>query len=202
MTPAHDTAATAAPAPPPARLSARDGAFMIARGAAGAAFGLATVFWPRVQLASAAQLAIGVRTAALVTLGYLLVAGILLFLQSVRQRGTVRLVLQCEAIIVLPAAVFLLLAQQPGQLRAAVCIWALLHGLLELWMYRVRRAEPMAADFLISAGLHVLLAVIVGFGTQMAALSVFGFAGAAVLIVSVLFIVGGATRRMRARKEA
>ncbi len=175
---------------------------MIGRGICGAAFGLATIFWHREQLASAAQLAIGVRTAALVTLVYIVVQAVLLAAQSLRQRGTPRLILQCQAIVALPAVIFLALAQEPGQLRAAVCIWAFLHGLLEVWMYRERRSEAMSTDFLISACLYLLLGIILAFGTGLAALSVFGFAGAAVLISSVLFIVGGVSRRMRSRREA
>jgi hypothetical protein len=53
----------------------------------------------------------------------------------------------------------------------------------------------MSSDFLITGGIHVLLAVILFAGTDMNALSVLGFTGAAALVAGVFSIVGGTARR-------
>ena len=175
---------------------------MIVQGSLGVLFGLASAFWHRDQLAGPTQLTIGVRTVAIAACVFLAAQAIVLVIQSLRTTVTPALILQAQAVISLPAVVFLLLASQPGQLRGAVTIWALMYGLLEGWMYYTRRAEKMSTDFLISGGLYVLLGVILLFGTSMGALTVFGFFGAAALISGILFIVGGATRRMRKRSNA
>lgn len=186
------------PAITPAQLRAT-GTWMLARGALGFAFGLATVFWPRQELSGATQLTLSVGTADWVIIAYLGLNALLLIPSAGAVAPPVRTALLGQAVVVIPAIVFLLIADTSAELRAAVCIWALLHGGLELWMYRTVRCLPMASDHLIAAGCHLLLGVIVGFGTDMGALTVFGFTGAAVLIASVLYMLGGYSRRSRAR---
>lgn len=202
----------------------RMGMWMFIRGIAGVAFGLATVFWPRETLANITQLTLGVDVADYVILAYLVLSAVLLVGQALAVRSAARTVtgsagasgqagasgpapvfgqfvtgLLGQAIVVIPTGIFLLIADTPAQLRAAVCIWAVLHGSVELWLYRLARTAPMASDHLLAAFCHVLLGVIVGFGDDMGALTVFGFAGAAVLIASVLYMLGGYTRVSRAR---
>ncbi|MDN5737012.1 MAG: hypothetical protein L0H05_12515, partial [Brevibacterium aurantiacum] len=107
-----------------------------------------------------------------------------------------------QAIITVPAIVFLFLAEQPAELRAAMSIWALLHGLLELWNYRQLKSHPMASDFLIAAACHVLLGVILMFGDGFGALWILGFTGVATLIAGVIFIIGGYSRISKAKQVA
>lgn len=175
------------------------GRWMFARGLLGFAFGMATVFWPRDILANATQLTLGVQTVDWVLIAYLSASAILLVLAGRGVPQPVRTALLGQAVVVVPAVVFLLIADTPPQLRAAVCIWAILHGALELWIHRTLRTSPMASDHLIAAGCHLLLGVILAFGTDMGALTIFGFAGAAVVIASVLYMVGGYSRVARAR---
>lgn len=175
------------------------GRWMFARGLLGFAFGMATVFWPRDILANATQLTLGVQTVDWVLIAYLSASAILLVLAARGVPQPVRTALLGQAVVVVPAVVFLLIADTPPQLRAAVCIWAILHGALELWIHRTLRTSPMASDHLIAAGCHLLLGVILAFGTDMGALTIFGFAGAAVVIASVLYMVGGYSRVARAR---
>lgn len=175
------------------------GRWMFARGLLGFAFGMATVFWPRDILANATQLTLGVQTVDWVIIAYLALSAVLLVLAARRAPQPVRTALLGQAVVVVPAVVFLLIADTPPQLRAAVCIWAILHGALELWIHRTLRAAPMASDHLIAAACHLLLGVILAFGSDMGALTIFGFAGAAVVIASVLYMVGGYSRVARAR---
>src|SRR5699024_2467485 len=56
--------------------------------------------------------------------------------------------------------------------------------------------------FLIAAGVHVLLGIILVFGDGMEALSILGFTGAATLIAGVIFIIGGYSRLSKARQLA
>src|SRR5699024_575703 len=73
---------------------------------------------------------------------------------------------------------------------------------LEFYSWRQLRAQPMASDFLIAAGVHVLLSIILLFGDGMEALSILGFTGAAALIAGVIFIIGGYSRLSKARQLA
>lgn len=175
------------------------GRWMFVRGLLGFAFGMATVFWPRDILADPTQLTLGVQTVDWVIMAYLVVSAVLLVLAARSTPQPVRTALLGQAVVVVPAVVFLLIADTPPQLRAAVCIWAILHGALELWVHRTLRTSPMASDHLIAAGCHLLLGVILAFGSDMGALTIFGFAGAAVVIASVLYMVGGYSRVARAR---
>lgn len=175
------------------------GRWMFVRGLLGFAFGMATVFWPRDILADPTQLTLGVQTVDWVIMAYLVVSAVLLVLAARSTPQPVRTALLGQAVVIVPAVVFLLIADTPPQLRAAVCIWAILHGALELWIHRTLRTSPMASDHLIAAGCHLLLGVILAFGSDMGALTIFGFAGAAVVIASVLYMVGGYSRVARAR---
>lgn len=175
------------------------GRWMFVRGLLGFAFGMATVFWPRDILADPTQLTLGVQTVDWVIMAYLVVSAVLLVLAARSTPQPVRTALLGQAVVVVPAVVFLLIADTPPQLRAAVCIWAILHGALELWVHRTLRTSPMASDHLIAAGCHLLLGVILAFGSDMGALTIFGFSGAAVVIASVLYMVGGYSRVARAR---
>src|SRR5699024_8803957 len=64
------------------------------------------------------------------------------------------------------------------------------------------KAQPMASDYLISSGVHVLLGIILVFGDGMEALSILGFTGAATLIAGVIFIIGGYSRISKGRPLA
>lgn len=175
------------------------GTWMIVRGILGVAFGLATAFWPREMVGGPTNLFIGVHTAGYIVGAFLILQAIALLLQARVTPTGPRTPLIGQAIVVIPALIFLLLAGDPGQLRAAVCVWAFLHGVLELWLYAQVKSLPNAQDYLIAGGLHVLLGVVLAAGTTMQALSVAGFAGAAVLISGVFYIIGGFTRRSRFR---
>ncbi|RAE31178.1 hypothetical protein DN524_32160, partial [Burkholderia multivorans] len=96
--------------------------------------------------------------------------------------------------------VFLAIADTPAELRAALSIWAILHGLIELWNYRKLVHHPMATDFLISAAVHILLGIILLAGDTLAALDIVGLTGAAALIAGVIFIIGGYSRMSRVRQ--
>ena len=170
---------------------------MVIRGGLAVVFGLATVFWPREQIGSPANLNITVDTADDLLLAYLILHGLLVLAQGLGTRTDMRMPLLGQAVVVIPGVLFLLVADAPSQLRAAIAVWALLHGLLELWIWRGHRDEGMSSDFLITGGIHVLLGVILFAGTDMNALSVLGFTGAAALVAGVFSIVGGVARRSR-----
>jgi len=172
---------------------------MVLRGGLAVVFGLVTVFWPREQIGSPTNLNIAVTTVDVLLLVYLALHGILVLAQGLRTHSDMRMPLLGQAVVVVPGIVFLLLADATGQLRAAIAVWAVLHGLIELWIWRAHRDERMSSDFLIVGGIHVLLGVIVLAGTDMNALSVLGFTGAAAMIAGVFSLVGGYSRRSRSR---
>ncbi|WP_208085401.1 HdeD family acid-resistance protein [Brevibacterium atlanticum] len=179
----------------------RFGAPMIVRGILGVVFGIVTVFWPR-DATNPAQLRLPTDVVDHLAIAYLILFALVLVFEAVRAPLTMRTAIYGQAVITVPAIVFLFLADQPAELRAALSIWALLHGALEFWSYRQLRSQPMASDFLIAAGVHVLLGVILIFGDGMEALSILGFTGAATLIVGVIFIIGGYSRLSKARQLA
>ncbi len=175
---------------------------MAVRGGLAIVFGLVTVFWPREQIGSPANLNVSVSTVDAILLAYLVLNGLLVLLQGLATRTDTRMPLLGQAVVVIPGLVFLLLADVPGELRAAIAVWAILHGALELWIWRLVRDERMSSDFLIAGGIHVLLGVIVLAGSDMNALSVMGFAGAAAMIAGVFYVVGGYSRLSRTQGGA
>lgn len=175
------------------------GSPMIVRGILGVAFGFATVFWPR-DAASPKHLSMGVDIVDILSISYLVLFALTLVYQGLRSPLNVRTAAFGQAVITIPAIVFLFLAEQPAELRAALSIWALLHGLIELWNYRQLKSHPMASDFLIAAACHVLLGVILMFGDGFGALWILGFTGVATLIAGVIFIIGGYSRISRAKQ--
>jgi uncharacterized membrane protein HdeD (DUF308 family) len=179
----------------------RLGAPMIVRGILGVAFGLVTVFWPRDDT-NPAQLSLPTDVVDHLAIGYLILFALVLVFQAARSPLNVRTAVYGQAVIAIPAIVFLFMADQPAELRAALSIWALLDGALEFYSWRQLRAQPMASDFLIAAGVHVLLGIILVFGDGMEALSILGFTGAATLIAGVIFIIGGYSRLSKARQLA
>src|SRR5690606_3613619 len=165
--------------------------------------GLATVFWPREQIGSPANLNIRLDIADELLLAYPLLLGILVLVHSLPPRTDMRIPLLGPAVGASPGVLFFLVTDTHGQLRATFAVWAVLHGILELWIWRGHRDEAMTSAFLIIGGIHVLLGVILFAGTDMNALSVLGFTGAAALIAGVFSIVGGTARRSdRARTRA
>ncbi|GAA1860423.1 hypothetical protein [Brevibacterium marinum] len=174
------------------------GSPMIVRGILGVAFGFATVFWPR-DAASPKHLSIGVDIVDILSISYLVLFALALVYQGLRSPLNVRTAVFGQAVITIPAIVVLFLAEQPAELRAALSIWALLHGLIELWNYRRLKSHPMASDFLIAAACHVLLGVILMFGDGFGALWILGFTGVATLIAGVIFIIGGYSRISKAK---
>lgn len=174
---------------------------MIVRGILGVAFGFATVFWPRDSV-NPAQLYLGVDVVDILCISYLVLFALALVFQALRSPLSVRTAVYGQAVITIPAIVFLFLADQPAELRAAVSIWALLHGLIELWNYRQLKAHPMASDFLIAAACHVLLGIILIFGDGFDALWILGFTGVATLIAGVIFVIGGYSRISKAKQVA
>lgn len=177
------------------------GAPMIVRGILGVLFGFATVFWPR-DAVNPMQLSLGVDIVDLLSIGYLALLALALVYQALRSPLSVRTAIFGQAIITIPAIVFLFMADQPAEVRAALSIWAVLHGLIELWNYRKLVHHPMASDFLISAAVHILLGIILMFGTDFQALAIIGFTGAASLIAGVIFIIGGYSRISKGRQAA
>lgn len=204
------------------------GTWMFVRGAWGFVFGIATVFWPRVPLSGMTQLSVTVGTADLLLLVFLVGSALLLVAEGIAlgrsvtgstrasgttnasgaskapeaisaQAATLRTALFGQAIVTIPGLVFLVLADIPAELRAAVAVWSLLHGLLELWVWSNQRSKPMASDFLIGAVLHVGLGIVIFAASTMGALTVLGSAGAVVTVASVLYMLGGYSRRSRAR---
>ncbi len=172
---------------------------MIIRGILGVLFGFATVFWPR-DSHTPTQLSLRVDVVDVLSISYLVLFALALVYQAFRAPLSVRTAMLGQAVIAIPAIVFLFLADHPSELRAALSIWALLHGLLELWNYRQLKSHPMASDFLISAGCHGLLGIILIFGDDFQALAILGFTGAATLIAGVIFIIGGYSRLSRAKQ--
>ena len=169
--------------------------WMIARGLWSVIFGIVVVFWPRVQVDSPFNTAVGVRTAALLILAYIVVQGLMLLGQAAK---TPALRTQLgQAVVVLPAAGFLAFATEAGGVRAAIMVWALLHGLLEAWIYVRVKHQRMSTDFAIAAAVHLLLAVAMILGSNMKALSEMGLTGAAATIIGVVYAVGGFTRNNR-----
>src|SRR5699024_7040122 len=179
----------------------RLGAPMIVRGILGVVFGLVTVFWPRGGT-NPAQLSLPTDVVDHLAIGYLILFALVLVFQAARSPLNVRTAVYGQAVIAIPAIVFLFMADQPADLRAALSIWALLHGALEFYSWRQLRAQPMASDFLIASGVHVLLGIILVFGDGMEALSILGFTGAATLIAGVIFIIGGYSRLSKGRQLA
>lgn len=174
---------------------------MIVRGILGVVFGLATVFWPR-DSHDPRSLSLGTDVVDYLAIAYLVLFALTLIYQGLRSPLSVSTAVHGQAVITIPAIVFLLLADDPAEVRAAISIWALLHGLIELWNYRQLKSLPMPSDFLISAGCHVLLGVILIFGDGFDALWILGFTGVAVLIAGVIFIIGGYSRLSRAKQMA
>ena len=174
---------------------------MIVRGILGVIFGLATVFWPR-DSHDPRFLSLGTDVVDYLAIAYLVLFALTLVFQGLRSPLSVRTTVYGQAVITIPAIVFLLLADEPAEVRAAISIWALLHGLIELWNYRQLKSHPMPSDFLISAGCHVLLGVILIFGADFDALWILGFTGVAALIAGVIFIIGGYSRLSRAKLVA
>ncbi|SMX98637.1 HdeD family acid-resistance protein [Brevibacterium antiquum] len=177
------------------------GAPMVVRGILGVAFGFATVFWPR-DAASPKHLSMGVDIVDILSISYLVLFALALVYQGLRAPLSVRTAVYGQVVITIPAIVFLFLADQPAELRAALSIWALLHGLIELYNYRQLKSHPMASDFLIAAACHVLLGVILIFGDGFGALWILGFTGVATLIAGVIFIIGGYSRISKAKQIA
>lgn len=188
-------------APQAIAAASRLGWPMVVRGILGVAFGIVTVFWPRDSI-NPAQLSLPTDVVDHLAIGYLILFALALVFQAVRSPLNVRTAIFGQAVIAIPAIVFLFLADQPAELRAALSIWALLHGALEFWAYRQLRSQPMASDFLIASGVHVLLGIILVFGDGMEALSILGFTGAATLIAGVIFIIGGYSRLSKGRQLA
>lgn len=188
-------------APQAIAAASRLGWPMVVRGILGVAFGIATVFWPR-DAVNPAQLSLPTDVVDHLAIGYLILFALALVFQAVRSPLNVRTAIFGQAVIAIPAIVFLFLADQPAELRAALSIWALLHGALEFWAHRQLRSQPMASDFLIASGVHVLLGIILVFGDGMEALSILGFTGAATLIAGVIFIIGGYSRLSKGRQLA
>ncbi|WP_349826707.1 hypothetical protein [Brevibacterium litoralis] len=187
--------------------SRRLGTWMFVRGVWGAAFGLATVFWPRVELTGMTDLSVTVGTADMLLLAYLLGSAVLLVLQGLSLRkvptddasgaGLLTTAVWGQAVVTLPGIVFLFLADVPGELRAAIAVWAFLHGLVELWVWAQQKGRRMRSDFLITGVLHAALGVIIFVSTSMGALTVLGSTGAVVTIGAVLYMLGGYSRRSR-----
>ncbi|WP_350269946.1 hypothetical protein AAFP32_15750 [Brevibacterium sp. CBA3109] len=177
------------------------GAPMVVRGILGVAFGFATVFWPR-DAASPKHLSMDVDIVDILSISYLVLFALALVYQGLRAPLSVRTAVYGQVVITIPAIVFLFLADQPAELRAALSIWALLHGLIELYNYRQLKSHPMASDFLIAAACHVLLGVILIFGDGFGALWILGFTGVATLIAGVIFIIGGYSRISKAKQIA
>ena len=188
-------------APQAIAAASRLGWPMVVRGILGVAFGIVTVFWPRDAI-NPAQLSLPTEVVDHLAIGYLILFALVLVFQAVRSPLNVRTAIYGQAVIAIPAIVFLFLADHPAELRAALSIWALLHGALEFWAYRQLRSQPMASDFLIASGVHVLLGIILVFGDGMEALSILGFTGAATLIAGVIFIIGGYSRLSKGRQLA
>ena len=174
---------------------------MVARGILGVVFGIVTVFWPR-DSSNPLQLSMPTEVVDHLAIAYLILFALALVFQAVRSPLNVRTAIFGQAVIAIPAIVFLFLADHPAEVRAALSIWALLHGALEFWAYRQLRSQPMASDFLIASGVHVLLGIILVFGDGMEALSILGFTGAATLIAGVIFIIGGYSRLSKGRQLA
>ncbi|RAD65447.1 hypothetical protein DN508_35210, partial [Burkholderia multivorans] len=111
------------------------GAPMIVRGILGVLFGFATVFWPR-DAENPMQLSLGVGIVDLLCMVDLGLLALVLVYQALRSPLSVRTAVFGQAIVTVPAIVFLAIADTPAELRAALSIWAILHGLIELWNYR------------------------------------------------------------------
>ncbi len=175
--------------------------WMIARGVLGVIFAIVAAFVPREQLGSIAQLALRVDFVDYLLMGYIGLNALLLVGQGSSTK-LLRTQLWGQAVIAIPALIFLMFASYPGQLRAAVLAWALLHAALELWMYKDMRGTASASDYLYSGIAHGLLGVILIFGDNFGALTIIGFTSAATLIAGVLYVLGGLTRRKLAHEES
>lgn len=173
---------------------------MIVRGALGVAFGIVSAFWPR---DSVVPTALSLRTDVVdnLLMGYLAISALLCLWHAYAKvtPPEIRFWLLGQAIVALPALGFLLFAETPPQLRAALTIWALLSAVCDYMIYRtVRGTFHGSSDFLIAAVVGLLLAVILGLGSTLDSLAILGFTGAATLIAGVIFILGGTTAARRA----
>ncbi|WP_205631340.1 hypothetical protein [Brevibacterium linens] len=121
-------------APQAIAAASRLGWPMVVRGILGVAFGIVTVFWPRDAI-NPAQLSLPTEVVDHLAIGYLILFALVLVFQAVRSPLNVRTAIYGQAVIAIPAIVFLFLADHPAELRAALSIWALLHGALEFWAY-------------------------------------------------------------------
>ncbi|MDN5739235.1 MAG: hypothetical protein L0H11_11120, partial [Brevibacterium aurantiacum] len=84
------------------------GAPMVVRGILGVAFGFATVFWPR-DAASPKHLSMGVDIVDILSISYLVLFALVLVYQGLRSPLNVRTAVYGQAIITVPAIVFLFL---------------------------------------------------------------------------------------------
>lgn len=181
-------------------LFAATAPWMIARGVLGVIFAIVATFAPREELGSVAHLGLRVDFVDYLLMGYIGLNALLLVAQGASTK-LLRMHLWGQAVIALPALLFLVFAGTPGQLRAAVLGWALLNAALELWIWKDMRDTPAASDYLYSGIAHGLLGVLLIFGNNFGALTIIGFTSAAVLISSVLYILGGLGRRKLAREN-
>lgn len=174
------------------------------RGILGMAFGFVMVFWPREEL-TPSLLVLPVAQVDWLLLGYLVLNAVLLILQarSPHLPAGCSLIVWGQVIVTLPGILFLVVAEQAGQLVAAISVWVLLHGLLEAWLWRTLRERYRgASDFLIAGGIHLFLALVLFINPAMQPLAILGFTGAAALMTGVVFVLGAITARKRLKFQA
>lgn len=177
---------------------------MVVRGIFGFVFGIVTIFWPRDSVNPTA-LSLRTEVVDLIIVVFLAVNALLCVWQALSRQhpGSTRTVVLGQAVIAIPAIVFLLIAETPPQLRAAVMIWALLYGAGELWIWwQIRADYAGAGDFLISGAVFVIVALALFIGSTMQSLSILGFTGAAALLSGVVYVLGGITAAKRSKNLA
>ncbi|WGW11879.1 hypothetical protein LWF01_17595 [Saxibacter everestensis] len=175
---------------------------LLCRGVLGVIFGVATIFWPRDD-SNPLDLEMPMGIVDGVIGCYLLATVVLLGWQS-RHPGVaprLRVFAIIQAVVALLAAIGLLTFTGDQQtLQLVVGAWALLNGLLEMFSWlEVRGRYRGAQDFVVTAGLFLVLAAVLFFVPRIGALSVLGLTGAVALMSGVLFVLGGLTARRLVR---
>ena len=175
-----------------------NGGWMVARGVLGVLFAIVAAFWPREQLGSVANLTVGVSVVDWLIFAFIALNALMLAVQGFASTH-LRMMLWGQAVVSIPAMMFLVMADSAGQLRAAVAVWAVLYGAIELWMWRGLRGTRLATDHLYAGAAYVLVGLIIAFGSSMGPLTIMGFTSVAAVVSGVLYIIGGFSRRAHAR---
>lgn len=179
----------------------------LARGIWCALVGVATVFWQR-ESTEALGPAVPVDTVEYLIGAYLIVLGGIQFtmLRSRQVTGLLRQTALAHASVNgmfgLIALVCGLTAAGIAEFHWVVFAWAAIHAAGDIaFALQLRRRVAGRQDWLLSGGLHGVLALVLLIFVHLEPLTVMGLVGAAAVMSGILLILGGVTARRSARRR-